>query len=306
MVRMVKSPREPESTKGPTSIPGIPTPIEVRRGRAATVLGLLGIPTAGITAIAGLGLGLAGVRSPRPGWSILGTIVSLFVLAGWLGGLVGFLELATPKPQPAGIIAQGNRLGLAVAGVIARGVDPTDPRTPPDSVVGEIVEGMPRSLRRYMESESGLLAIETLPRPPGCLLRWRIGPPLDPDDLAPVTAVDPKRGGIHLFGADGRMLVGYGRALDPTTRGIQLDDPDESVVRRLVPFARPITDQAKALGGRLPEAAEVVRLLDQAAPDGSPPRYRPRPGGRFDLVDPESGRRVTFAAFGGVMLPLER
>ncbi|MHC4794107.1 MAG: hypothetical protein ACYTDE_07400, partial [Planctomycetota bacterium] len=218
---------------------------------------------------------------------------------------VGFLELATPKPQPAGIIAQGNRLGLAVAGVIARGVDPTDPRTPPDSVVGEIVEGMPRSLRRYMESESGLLAIETLPRPPGCLLRWRIGPPLDPDDLAPVTEVDPKRGGIYLYAADGRMIVGYRRALDPAIRGIQLDDPDDAVVRRLVPFARSITDRAKTLGGRLPEPAEVVRLLDEVPPRGRSPRYRPRPGGRFDLVDPESGRRVTFAAFGGVMLPLQ-
>lgn len=305
MVRMVKSPREPDSTTGSTPIPGMPTPIEVRRGRAATVLGLLGIPTAGITAIAGLGLGLAGLRSLRPGWSILGTIVSLFVLAGWLGGLVGFLELATSKPLPAGIIAQGNRLGSAVAQVIARGVDPTDPQTPPDSVVGEIVEGLPRSLRRYMESPSGLLAIETLPRPPGCLLRWRIGPPVDPDDLAPVTEVDPKRGGIYLYAADGRMIVGYRRALDPAIRGIQLDDPDDAVVRRLVPFARSITDRAKTLGGRLPEPAEVVRLLDEVPPSGRAPRYRPRPGGRFDLVDPESGRRVTFAAFGGVMLPLQ-
>lgn len=306
MVRMVKSPREPDSTTVSTPIPRMPTPIEVRRGRAATVLGLLGIPTAGITAIAGLGLGLAGLRSLRPGWSILGTIVSLFVLAGWLGGLVGFLELATSKPQPAGIIAQGNRLGLAVAQVIARGVDPTDPQTPPDSVIGEIVEALPRSLRRHMESDSGLLAIETLPRPPGCLLRWRIGPPLDPDDLAPVTAVDPKRGGIYLYGADGRMLVGYRRALDPTIRGIQLDDPDEAVVRRLVPFARAVTDRAKTLGGRLPEPVEVVRLLDEVDSGGDPPRYRPRTGDRFDLVDPASGRRATFAAFGGVMLPLAR
>ena len=305
MVRMVKSPREPDSTTGSTPIPGMPTPIEVRRGRAATVLGLLGIPTAGITAIAGLGLGLAGLRSLRPGWSILGTIVSLFVLAGWLGGLVGFLELATSKPMPAGIIAQGNRLGSAVAQVIARGVDPTDPQTPPDSVIEEIVEGLPQSLRRHMESTPGLLAIETLPRLPGCLLRWRIGPPVDPDDLAPVTEVDPKRGGIYLYAADGRMIVGYRRALDPTLRGIQLDDPDDAVVRRLVPFARSITDRAKTLGGRLPESAEVVRLLDEVPPRGRSPRYRPRPGGRFDLVDPESGRRVTFAAFGGVMLPLQ-
>ncbi|NCF39157.1 MAG: hypothetical protein GWP75_03455 [Planctomycetia bacterium] len=283
----------------------MPTPIEVRRGRAAAVLGLLGIPAAGITAIAGLGLGLAGLRSLRPGWSILGTIVSLFVLAGWLGGLVGFLELATSKPMPAGIIAQGNRLGSAVAQVIARGVDPTDPQTPPDSVIEEIVEGLPQSLRRHMESTPGLLAIETLPRLPGCLLRWRIGPPVDPDDLAPVTEVDPKRGGIYLYAADGRMIVGYRRALDPTLRGIQLDDPDDAVVRRLVPFARSITDRAKTLGGRLPESAEVVRLLDEVPPRGRSPRYRPRPGGRFDLVDPESGRRVTFAAFGGVMLPLQ-
>ena len=306
MVRMVKSPPEPDSTAASRSIPGLPTPIEVRRGRAATVLGLLGIPTAGITAIAGLGMGLAGLRSPQPRWSILGTIVSLFVLAGWLGGLVGFLELAVSKPPPAGIIGQGNRLGLAVAGVIARGVDPTDPQTPPDAVIGEIVEQLPQSLRRHMESPSGLLAIETLPRPPGCLLRWRIGPPLDPTDPSPVAAVDPKRGGIYLYGADGRMLVGYRRALDPAIRGIQMDDVDEAVVRRLVPFARAITDRAKTLEGRLPGPAEVVRLLDETASGGPPPRYRPRPGDRFDLVDPESGRHVTFAAFGGVMLPLER
>ncbi|MDG2133683.1 MAG: hypothetical protein P8J88_09365 [Phycisphaerales bacterium] len=303
---MVKSPSEPDYTTASAPIPGLPTPIEVRRGRAATVLGLLGVPTVGITAIAGLGLGLMGVRSARPRWSILGTIVSLFVLAGWLGGLVGFLDLATSKPPPAGIIAQGNRLGLAVAGVIARGVDPADPQTPPDSVIEEIVDGLPRSLRRHMESPSGLLAIETLPRPPGCLLRWRIGPQADPADPSPVTAVDPKRGGIYLYGADGRMLVGYRRALDPTSRGIQMDDLDEAVVKRLVPFARSITDRAKTLGGRLPEAAEVVRLLDEVPSNGPPPRYRPRPGGRFDLVDPESGRRATFAAFGGVMLPLER
>ncbi|MCP4835412.1 MAG: hypothetical protein GY895_11700, partial [Phycisphaera sp.] len=182
---------------------------------------------------------------------------------------------------------------------------PTDPQTPPDAVIAEIVEQLPRSLRRHMESPSGLLAIEPLPRPPGCLLRWRIGPPLDPDDPAPVTAVDPKRGGIYLYGADGRMLVGYRRALDPTIRGIQLDDPDEAVVKRLVPFARSITDRAKLLDGRLPEPAEVVRLLDAVASSGPPPRYRPRPGGRFDLVDVDSRRRVTFAAFGGVMLPLE-
>lgn len=306
MVHMVKSPSEPDSTTASAPIPGLPTPIEVRRGRAATVLGLLGVPTVGITAIAGLGLGLMGVRSARPRWSILGTIVSLFVLAGWLGGLVGFLDLATSKPPPAGIIAQGNRLGLAVAGVIARGVDPADPQTPPDSVIEEIVDGLPRSLRRYMESPSGLLAIETLPRPPGCLLRWRIGPPADPADLASVTAVDPKRGGIYLYGADGRMLVGYRRALDPMTRGIQMDDVDEALVRRLVPFARAITDRAKTLEGRLPEPAEVTRLLDEVPSNGPSPRYRPRPGGRFDLVDPESGRRATFAAFGGVMLPLER
>ncbi|MCP4938308.1 MAG: hypothetical protein GY921_03935 [Phycisphaeraceae bacterium] len=303
---MVKSPPEPDSTTASAPIPGLPTPIEVRRGRAATVLGLLGVPTVGITAIAGLGLGLAGVRSPRPRWSILGTIVSLFVLAGWLGGLVGFLDLAISKPPPAGIIAQGNRLGLAVAGVIARGVDPADPRTPPDSVILEIVDGLPQSLRRHMESPSGLLAIETLPSLPGCLLRWRIGPPIDPADSSPVTAVDPKRGGIYLYGADGRMLVGYRRALDPTIRGIQLDDLDEAVVRRLVPFARSITDRAKTLEGRLPEPAEVVRLLEEVSSNGPSPRYRPRPGGRFDLVDPESGRRATFAAFGGVMLPLER
>ncbi|MCP4836078.1 MAG: hypothetical protein GY895_15085, partial [Phycisphaera sp.] len=264
------------------------------------------VPTVGITAIAGLGLGLMGVRSARPGWSILGTIVSLFVLAGWLGGLVGFLDLATSKPPPAGIIAQGNRLGLAVAGVIAQRVDPADPQTPPDSVIEEIVDGLPRSLRRYMESPSGLLAIETLPRPPGCLLRWRIGPPADPADLASVTAVDPKRGGIYLYGADGRMVVGYRRTLDPMTRGIQMDDVDEALVRRLVPFARAITDRSKTLGGRLPEPAEVIRLLDEVVSNGPPPRYRPRPGGRFDLVDPESERRATFAAFGGVMLPLER
>ena len=306
MVRMVKSPREPDSRTGSIPISGMSTPIDVRRGRAAAVLGLLGIPTAGITAIAGLGLGLAGLRSARPGWSILGTSVSLMVLAGWVGGLVGFLQVATSRPQPAGIISQGNRLGLAVAEVIARGVDPEDPRTPPDSIVAEIVEDLPRHLRRHMESDSGLLSIETLPRPPGCLLRWRIGPPADPADSSPVAPVDPRRGGIYLYAADGRMIVGYQRALDPTTRGVQVDDPDEALIRRFVPFARAITDRAKMLGGRLPEESEAVRLLAAVPSNGPLPRYRLRPGSRFDLLDPRSGRHATFAAFGGVMLPLER
>ncbi|MCP4014213.1 MAG: hypothetical protein GY728_14000 [Phycisphaeraceae bacterium] len=85
-----------------------------------------------------------------------------------------------------------------------------------------------------------------------------------------------------------------------------MDDADEAVVKRFVPFARAITDRAKTLEGRLPEPAEVTRLLDEVPSNGPSPRYRPRTGGRFDLVDPESGRRATFAAFGGVMLPLER
>jgi hypothetical protein len=323
MVRMAKSradkPSEPESPEEPVlapesgseNIPGttISEPIEVRRGRTAVVMGLLGIPTVGLTAIAGIGLGLAGIRSPRPAWSIAGTLFSLIVLAGWIGGLAGFLNTMnalTADPPPAGIIHGGGKLGTAMAAQIARGVDRDDPQTPPDSALAEILERMPASLRRHVGNPPGELAIETLPRPPGCLLRWRIGPPLDPAMGSAITPVDPERGGIYLYAADGRMLVGLDGALLSNPHGVRLDDDDVALIARLVPHARKITTHASDRNGQLPNGIEGAEILQSGGTGGVPtPRYRRRPGGLFDLIEPDSGRRITFAAFGGVLLPLQ-
>jgi hypothetical protein len=323
MVRMAKSradkPSEPESPEEPVlapesgseNIPGttISEPIEVRRGRTSVVMGLLGIPTVGLTAIAGIGLGLAGIRSPRPAWSIAGTLFSLIVLAGWIGGLAGFLNTMnalTADPPPAGIIHGGGKLGTAMAAQIARGVDRDDPQTPPDSVLAEILERMPASLRRHVGNPPGGLAIETLPRPPGCLLRWRIGPPLDPAMGSAITPVDPERGGIYLYAADGRMLVGLDGALLSNPHGVRLDDDDVALIARLVPHARKITTHASDRNGQLPNGIEGAEILQSGGTGGVPtPRYRRRPGGLFDLIEPDSGRRITFAAFGGVLLPLQ-
>lgn len=319
MVRMANSridtPSEPESPEeadpvpgsGSGNLPGItmPEPLEVRRGRAAVVMGLLGIPTVGFSAIAGIGLGLAGIRSPRPAWSIAGTVLSLCVLSGWIGGLAGFLNAMAADRPPPGVIHAGGRLGSAMAARIARGVDPADPLTPPDSALAAILEDLPASLRRHGGKPPGPLAIETLPRPSGCLLRWRIGPPLDPTRGSAIAPVDPERGGIYLYAADGRMLVGFERALDSRRRGMQLDDEDVTLIQRLVPHARKITAHAGVRGGRLPNGVEAAEILDSGASlNAAPPRYRPRPGGLFDLIEVDSGRRITFAAFGGVLLPL--
>ena len=298
--------RASESGSGNTLGSTIPEPLEVRRGRAAVVMGILGIPTVGLAAIAGIGLGLAGVRSPRPAWSIAGTVLSLLVVAAWIGGLAGFLNAMSADRPPPGIIHAGGRLGTAVAARIARGVDPADPRTPPDSAIAEILESMPTSLRRHGGNPPGELAIETLPRPPGCLLRWRIGPPLDPAMGSAITPVDPKRGGIYLYAADGRMLVGLDGALVPNPHGLWLDDDDVALIARLVPHARKITAYASAQSGRLPNGIEAAEILQSGGTGGVPtPRYRPRPGGLFDLIESDSGRRITFAAFGGVLLPLQ-
>ncbi len=320
MVRMANSridtPSEPESPEeadpvsgsGSGNLPGntMPEPLEVRRGRAAVVMGLLGIPTVGLSAIAGIGLGLPGIRSPRPAWSIAGTVLSLLVLAGWIGGLAGFLNAMVTDRPPPGIIHAGGRLGSAMAARIARGVDPADPLTPPDSALAEILERIPDSLRRHGGKPPGPLAIETLSRPPGCLLRWRIGPPLDPSEGSAITPVDPERGGIYMYAADGRMLVGFERALDSRRRGMQLDDEDMALIQSLVPHARRITAHAGVRGGRLPGGVEAAEILDSGAPiDSPPPRYRRRPGGLFDLIEVDSGRRITFATFGGVLLPLQ-
>lgn len=320
MVRMTKSRLDtlskPESGEEPDLGPKlgsgnkgdgtIQEPTEVRRGRAAVVMGLLGIPTVGLAAIVGVGLGLAGVRSPRPAWSIAGTLLSLFVLAGWIGGLAGVLNAMTTDRPPPGIIHAGGRLGTAMAATVARGVSSTDPQTPSDAVLAEILERMPSSLRRHGGTPPGPLAIETLPRPPGCLLRWRIGPPLDPTRGSAITPVDPKRGGIYLYALDGRLLVGFQRAMDSTRRGMQLDDDDVTLIARLVPHARKITTHASVQNGRLPNEVEGAAILESGTTSETPtPRYRLRPGGLFDLIAPDSGRRVTFAAFGGVLLPLQ-
>ena len=64
-----------------------PSRLVERRSRVAVKLALLGIPTFGITAIAGIGLGLAGLGDRPRGRSIAAIVVSFLILVGWIGGL---------------------------------------------------------------------------------------------------------------------------------------------------------------------------------------------------------------------------
>jgi hypothetical protein len=102
------------------------------------------------------------------------------------------------------------------------------------------------------------------------------------------------------------MLVGLDGALLSNPHGVRLDDDDVALIARLVPHARKITTHARARNGQLPNGIEGAEILQSGGTGGVPtPRYRRRPGGLFDLIEPDSGRRITFAAFGGVLLPLQ-
>lgn len=275
--------------------------IEVGRGKAAVWLGLLGVPSFGLTAIAGLGLGLAGLRSPRPFWPILGTVISFAVLAGWMGGLVGALEAMRAEIRPpADVWPAGGRLGSQLARKVAEGVDPADPRPPSDATLATLLERIPKSDRRFGDPPRPL-AIEPLPTLPGVLLRWRIGPPLDPTAGSSVAVVDPELNGLFLYAVDGREIWSIERTIDPERTA--LDDREAVLLELTAPAARAIIAVAKSAGGELPDAIEAARLIESLDLPRAP-RYRARPGGIFDLEDPATRDRATFVASGGVLVPV--
>ncbi len=275
--------------------------IEVGRGKAAVWLGLLGVPSFGLTAIAGLGLGLAGLRSPRPFWPILGTVISFAVLAGWMGGLVGALEAMRAELRPpTDVWSAGGKLGSQLARRIAEGVDPADPTPPSDATLATLLGQMPNSDRRFGDPPQPL-ALEPLPTPPGVLLRWRIGKPSDPNAGSSVTAVDPGLSGVFLYALDGREIWSIDWTIDPERTA--LDDREAALLEITTPAARAIVAAAESAGGVLPDAIEAARLIESLDLPRVP-RYRPRPGGIFDLEDPKTRERATFAAFGGVLVPV--
>jgi hypothetical protein len=137
---------------------------------------------------------------------------------------------------------------------------------------------------------------------PGTIGRWRIGVPLDPNDGSRVTDVDEKRSGIFVFVPDGREVWSFARAFNPEKTN--WDDREAAMLDATRPAAEAIVALARGAGGVLPDAVEAAKAIDATGP-GPHPIYRPRPGGIFDLVVPGSRDRVTFAAFGGVVVPLE-
>ena len=274
---------------------------EIRRGRVSLWLGLLGIPSFGLTAVAGLGLGLSGLRGAHRGWSMAGVLVSFVVIAGWMGGLAGVIEvMRTAQEKPGSVWPSGERLGTILARKVVLSVDPAAPRPPSDEELGRLLDTLPEQYRRF-DVPPVPLAIEPLSTIPGVLLRWRIGAPLDPGSGSAVTDVDPDRSGIFLFAADGRSVLPFSLALDPQRRFY--DDPATKILASTGPVARAIVAAAQSAGGELPDAIEAGRII---AATGIVPRpmYRLRPGGLFDLIDPQTRIHATYAAFGGVLVPV--
>lgn len=274
---------------------------EIRRGRVSLWLGLLGIPSFGLTAVAGLGLGLSGLRGAHRGWSMAGVLVSFVVIAGWMGGLAGVIEvMRTAQEKPGSVWSSGERLGTILARKVVLSVDPAAPRPPSDEELGRLLDALPEQYRRFNVPPVPL-AIEPLSTIPGVLLRWRIGAPLDPGSGSAVTDVDPDRSGIFLFAADGRSVLPFSLALDPRRR--VYDDPATKILASTGPAARAIVAAAESAGGELPDAIEAGRII--AATESTPrPMYRLRPGGLFDLIDPRTRIHATYAAFGGVLVPV--
>lgn len=286
-------------TPSPMSVPSA----EIRRGRVSLWLGLLGIPSFGLTAVAGLGLGLSGLRGAHRGWSIAGVLVSFVVIAGWMGGLAGVIEvMRTAQEKPGSIWSSGERLGTILARKVVLSVDPAAPRPPSDQELARLLDALPEQYRRF-DVPPVPLAIEPLKMIPGVLLRWRIGAPLDPESGSTVTDVDPDpdRSGIFLFAADGRSVLPFRLALDPQRR--IYDDPATTILELTGPAARAIVAAAQSASGELPDAIEAGRII---AATGIVPRpmYRLRPGGLFDLIDPRTRIHATYAAFGGVLVPV--
>ena len=281
--------------------PSPPASVPARRGRAALLLGVLGIPSFGLTAIAGLVLGMAGLGQRPRGWSLAATIVSFLVLAGWLGGLVGALEVMKRQvPLHTHHWPAGYQLGSRLAELASKAVDPADPKPPSDHELRMMMAGIPRSLKIYGLPATPLV-VEPLPPLPGVLLRCRIGAPVVPSSEASIAEVDRDRGGIFTFGFDGREVWALNRVLD-TDRSV-FDDQETLILQKTVSAARAIVEFARAAGGGLPDATEAMRLIKMsgAAPH---PRYRRRPGGVFDLQMPGTRSMVTYTAFGGVYVPI--
>lgn len=277
--------------------------VDIRRGRAALWLGLLGIPSFGLTAVAGLGLGLSGLRGAQRGWSMAGVLVSFVVIAAWMGGLAGVIEvMQASQVKPAHVWSSGERLGLILARKVSQSVDPATPRPPSDDLLARWLDETPVRYRRFGDPFIPL-AIEPLKSVPGVLMRWRIGAPADPSLGSAVTIVDPDpgRSGIFLFASDGRTILPLSRALDPEHR--IYDDHETAILAFTAPAARAIIEAAKSMEGELPDAVEASRIMAATGPRPLP-MYRPRPGGLFDLIDPRTRIHATYAAFGGVLVPV--
>ncbi len=271
------------------------------RGRAATWLAFLGIPSFGFTAIAGLALGLAGLGQRPRGWSIAAVVVSFVVLAGWLGGLAGALEAMRSHLVPVQTVwPAGSILGGRLAALAGQSADPVDPVRPDDEVLDAMLDSLPPSLRVFGDPPTPL-AVQPLPVGPGVFLRCWIGAPLDPEVGSLVTAVDQSRGGIFAFAVDGRTVWSIDRALDPDRAAF--DDVDTADLAATAPYARAIAAFADSRKGRLPDAIEAKAVLESVEGPGVP-GYRPRPGGLFDLLVPGTRRSVTYTASGGILVPL--
>lgn len=278
-----------------------PASVASRRGRAALLLGLLGIPSFGLTAIAGLVLGLAGLQQRPRGWSVAATIVSFLVLASWLGGLVGALEMMQRQvPLHSHHWPAGHQLGFRLAEMASGIMDPKAPEPPSTQQLQRMMEQIPDSMKNFGFPTTPLV-VEPLPAPAGVMLRCWIGVPRVPSNGSTIAEVDRNRGGIFMFGFDGREVWTFDRALDVERSAF--DDPETHVLKSTVPAAKAIVQAARGAGGELPDAVEAIRLIEESG--NSPhPSYRRRPGGIFDLVMPGTRDMVTYAAFGGVHVPI--
>jgi hypothetical protein len=278
--------------------------LQTRRARAAIWLALLGIPSGGITAIAGLALGLAGLGERPRRSAIIATGLSVVVLAGWIGGLVGALEAMRASMRTGSVThvwPAGGRLGRELADRLVLIIDQADPKPPSNAELDRLLQSLPARLREFGEPPLPL-AVEPLPLISGAIARWRIGMPVDPAEGSRVADVDEKQSGIFVFAPDGREIWSFRRAFDPT-KAIW-DDREVRMLEATRSAAEAIVAAARAAGGVLPDAVEATKAIAATGP-GPHPTYRPRPGGIFDLVVPGSRDRVTFAAFGGVVVPLE-
>lgn len=269
--------------------------------RTAFWLGLLGIPTFGLTAIAGIGVGVFSLRRSRPAATIAATAWCFAVLVAWLGGLVGALEVMhSVSARPVPLVAAGGRLGDALAVRIARGVDPGNPVAPDREALARLVDRLPRRYRRHAESDT-LLVVEPLAPSAGVFLRWRIGEPLDPADDAVVAAVRPDRAGLYSYAVDGRQIWSFDRLTGVDWD--RLDDDARPIVDATLPAARLIVAATASQDGVLPPPLEVATLLREADLDVVP-TYRGRPGGLFDLFVPGTRSHATYAASGGILFPI--